>query len=155
MLTTLLLMRHGRATGQGPTAFLMPEGEDYVRALGRLLRSEGVVPVKTYASPFTRARMTAEIVLSELVDQPQVTHLTELQPDHDAGDALFTLKQHGLPAGNVLVVTHLPLIGLLTEQLTGDDPGFSPGYMAVIELNEKRTSGKLVRFIDAYQVPQG
>ncbi len=155
MSTILLLMRHGRATGQGPLSPLMPEGEDYVRALGRLLRSEGIAPVQTYASPFTRARMTAEIVLSELVDQPKVTHLTELQPDHDPVDALFTLRMHGLPDGHVLVVSHLPLVGLLTGLLTQDDPGFSPGCMAVIELDEKRSSGKLLRFIGPSQVPLG
>lgn len=153
MSTLLCLLRHGRATGHGPDAALMPEGAAYVRALGRMLREEGFRPVASYCSPYLRARDTATIVLSELVERPNAIQLSELTPDHDPADALATLRVLGLPDGPVLVVAHLPLVGLMTQMLTSDDPGFSPGTMAMIELNERRSSGKLLRLVTSDQVP--
>lgn len=146
-------MRHGRATGQDALAELTPEGEDHVRRLGRMLRAEGCSPAASYASTFLRARQTAGLVLAELVEQPRVTHLRELTPDSDPDDALGTLAAHGLPDGEVLVVSHLPLVGLLCGHLTADDPGFAPGTMVVIELDDTKQAGRIVRVIRPADVP--
>lgn len=152
MATMLWLMRHGRASGHGSDAELLPEGADYVRVLGRRLRGEGVRPAAAFSSTFLRARDTADIVMSELSERPDVARLTELTPDERPEDAWQALLDHGLPDGDVLVVSHLPLVGLLCGALTGDDPGFSPGTLAQIELGEDQRSGRLVRVLRSTDV---
>lgn len=146
-------MRHGRATGQEALANLTPEGADHVRRLGRMLRGEGLRLAATWSSTYLRARDTAFIVASELVERPDVTALRELTPDHDAEDAWLVLVASGLPEGDVLVVSHLPLVGLLCGHLTGDDPGFAPGTVAVLALDDERRTGRIVRVIRPADVP--
>ena len=119
MSTMLWLMRHGRATGQGSDAELLPEGEDYVRALGRKLRGEGLRPVAAFSSTFLRARDTADIVMSELSERPDVTRLRELTPDFEPEEAWQAVLDQPLPDGDVLVVSHLPLVGLLFQAPIG------------------------------------
>ncbi|MBI5171124.1 MAG: histidine phosphatase family protein [Candidatus Eisenbacteria bacterium] len=152
MSTMLWLMRHGRATGQGSDAQLLPEGEEYVRALGRKLRGEGLRPVACFSSTYLRARDTAFIVLSELSDRPDVRHLRELTPDIDPAEAWEALLEQPLPEGDVLVVSHLPLVGLLCGTLTGDDPGFSPGTLVQVALDESKRKGRLLRVVRSADV---
>ncbi|MBK7369718.1 MAG: histidine phosphatase family protein [Candidatus Eisenbacteria bacterium] len=152
MSTMLWLMRHGRATGQGSDAELLPEGADYVRALGRKLRGEGLRPVAAFSSTFLRARDTADIVMSELSERPDVTRLRELTPDFEPEEAWQAVLDQPLPEGDVLVVSHLPLVGLLCGGLTGDDPGFSPGTLVQIELHESKRKGRLVRVVRSADV---
>lgn len=147
MALTLSLLRHGRATGQGPDAVLMPEGADYVRALGRRLAGEGFRPERTYASPYRRARDTAAIVLSEVAPGTQAQHLVELTPEHDPGDTLDMLRALELPAGRVLLVAHLPLLGLLVQALTDEVVAFSPGTLVEIETDAALAPGRVARVV--------
>lgn len=147
MATTLALLRHGLATGQGPDADLMPEGAVHVRALGRHLAAEGWVPRVAFTSPYRRARETSRIVLSEIAPDLVPVVLEELIPETSAERALAALRAHGLPDGPVLVVAHLPLLGLIALELTDDDPGFRPGTFAEIELAPGGDHGSLRRRI--------
>ncbi len=145
MSAILCLLRHGRATGQGPDAELLPEGAAYVAALGRRLAGEGWRPQSVYASPYLRARETARIVLAEIAPGVTPALLEELTPETPPKEALAALLASGLPPGRTLVVAHLPLLGLLCDELTGDDPGFHPGTLVEIELTEGARSGRILR----------
>jgi phosphohistidine phosphatase SixA len=145
MRTILCLMRHGRATGQGPDAEQLPEGAAYVAALGRRLAAEGWRPQSAYTSPYLRARETARVLLAEVAPGLAPTLLEELTPETPPKEALAALVAAGLPAGRTLVVAHLPLLGLLCDELTGDDPGFHPGTLVEIELAEDGRSGRILR----------
>lgn len=147
MALTLCLLRHGRATGQAPDAVLVPEGEAYVRALGRRLAAEGFAPVRTYSSPYRRARDTAAIVLSEVAPGTAAQHLIALTPEHDPQDTLDVLRALELPAGRVLLVAHLPLLGLLVQALTDEIESFSPGTLVEIETDESLGAGRIVRVV--------
>jgi phosphohistidine phosphatase len=147
MGTTLCLLRHGRATGQGPEAALVPEGEEYVRALGRRLAAEGFSPARAYCSPYRRARETARIVLAEVAPGAAAGHLTELTPDHDPGHTIDVLRSLDLPAARVLLVAHLPLLGLLVQYLTSEVVGFSPGTLVEIEMNTAWDEGRVMRVL--------
>lgn len=147
MTTTLALLRHGLATGQGPDSELMPEGAVHVRALGRHLAAEGWVPRAAFTSPYRRARETARIVLAEIAPEIVPVALGELVPETSAERALEALRAHGLPQGPVLVVAHLPLLGLIALELTDNDPGFRPGTFAEIELAPDGRRGSLRRRI--------
>ena len=147
MSRILCLLRHGRATGQGPEAELTPEGAAYVSALGVRLAAEGWRPEKVYSSPYRRARETARIVLAEAGPDLTPELLEDLTPETTPAEALAALLTAGLPAGRTLVVAHLPLLGLLCEHLADDDPGFHPGTFVEIELAEDGASGMILRVI--------
>ncbi|HEV2105707.1 MAG TPA: histidine phosphatase family protein [Candidatus Eisenbacteria bacterium] len=146
-MTTLALLRHGRATGQGPDAPLTPEGETQVRRLAAHLAREGWRPAAAFTSPYRRARATAELVLAAVAPGLAPRTLAELTPESEPGDALAALRRAGLPAGAVLVVAHLPLLGRLAQHLAGGDAEFGPGTLAEFELAE--AGARLMRRIAA------
>ncbi len=147
MAILLCLLRHGRASGQGADAPLLPEGEAYVAALGRRLAREGCKPVAAYSSTLKRAHDTATIVLGELGSSTPLVQLRQLAPEAGAADALEALASRGLPDGSVLVVSHLPLIAQLARALTGGSVDFLPGTFVEIELDAGQSSGALRRRI--------
>lgn len=147
MATTLCLLRHGRAYGQGPDAALLPEGALHVRALGRRLAAEGFAPVRAYSSPYARARDTALIVLSEVAPGLNAHTLHELVPDHDPWLTVELLRALDLPAGRVLLVAHLPLLGLLVQTLADEVVSFSPGTLVEVEMDDDWDEGRVTRII--------
>lgn len=144
---TLCLLRHGRAFGQGPDAALLPEGEQYVAGLGRRLAAAGFAPARAYSSPYRRARETARLVLAEVAPGMSAQPLTELQPDHDPGHTLAVLRALELPAARVLLVAHLPLLGLLVQQLTREIVAFSPGTLVEVEIDDAWDEGRVTRVV--------
>ncbi len=149
MPITLALLRHGRATGQGPQAELTAEGAGYIELLGERLANEGWSPDAALTSPYRRARDTASVLLEEVAPGLRPKLLEQLTPDSDPAEALEALRGAGLPEGRVLVVAHLPLLGLITQALTGEDPGFHPGMFVEVELAPDGGSGRIVRRLGA------
>jgi phosphohistidine phosphatase len=147
MTTLLCLLRHGRATGQGSDAPLLPEGEAYVASLGRRLAGEGFKPAAAFSSPYLRARDTANILLGELGSSVPLAIVRKLQPESRPTDALEALFALGIPEGRVLVVSHLPLIGQLVHGFTGETVDFQPGTYVEIELDAEKLGGVLLRSI--------
>jgi len=147
MATMLCTLRHGRATGQGPDAALLPEGEAAVARLGRRLAREGLRPVAAYSSPYRRARETAAIVLGELACGLDPVLLEALAPDTEPAEALEALRAHGLPDGAVLVVTHLPLVGRLAGAIAGATLDFPPGAWAEYVLAPGGRTGTFRRWL--------
>lgn len=145
--TTLCLLRHARAFGQGPDAALVHEGEQHASRLGRALAGEGFVPVRAYCSPYLRARQTARLVLAEVAPGTEAKPLHELTPEWDPDDALFTLASLDLPPGRVLVVAHLPLLGLLVQRLAGEVVAFSPGTLVELDVDRGCESGRITRVL--------
>lgn len=145
--TTLCLLRHGRALGQGPDAALLHEGEQYVARLGRRLAGEGFAPARAFCSPYARARETARLLLAEVAPGMTATTMHELTPDWDPEDALYTLASHGLPAGRVLVVGHLPLLGMLVQKLAEEVVSFSPGTLVELAVDRTCERGRVTRVI--------
>ncbi len=147
MPITLALVRHGRAGGQGLDADLLPEGAGYVATLGRRLRREGWTAEAGFSSPYLRARETLRILLEELASDATPRRLPELAPDHDPERTLDALVGVLPPAGRVLVVAHMPLLGRLAVELTGEPIEFFPGTLAEVALDAPRRRGVLVRRI--------
>jgi phosphohistidine phosphatase SixA len=50
-----------------------------------------------------------------------------LVPDSDPREAATLVRAHAAGCARLLVVSHLPLVGLLANDLTGDSPRFTPG----------------------------
>ena len=147
MTTYLWLLRHGRATGQGNAAPLLPEGEKDIAELGRRFAREKHRPVKAFCSPLQRARDTAAIFIGELGVTLPVVVVPKLQPESLPKDSLEALFALGIPDGRVLVVSHLPLIAHLTLGLTGETVDFQPGTLAEIEMDHQKLGGEITRIL--------
>ncbi len=155
MNTTLALLRHGRAAGPSPEAALLPEGAGDIATLGRRLAREGFAPVAAFSSPYLRALESSRILLSEVAPALTVRLLPELTPEHDPDDTLAMLAAQRLPGGRVLIVSHMPLLGLLARRLTGEHAGFHPGTLIEIALREDFAAGTLSRVLDPRDVIGG
>ena len=132
MIRTLALLRHGLASGQGPEATLLPEGAEQLRRLADRLQQEGWRPMLVVSSPYRRARESALLVASTLQVATTLQVLPDLVPEGDPDEALDAVQSAGPVASPILVVSHLPLVGLLAEHLVGEDPGFPPGTFVEI-----------------------
>lgn len=132
MLRSLALLRHGLATGQAPTAALLPEGGAYLRRLAAVLMADGWAPKRVLCSPYVRARESAEIVVRAMSLTVPIEVIGDLIPETEPDDALRAIADATPLDSPVLVVSHLPLVGRLTQELIGDDPGFSPGTFVEI-----------------------
>jgi len=132
MIRTVALLRHGLASGQGPDAALLPEGAEQLRRLADRLEQEGWRPMLVVSSPYRRARESALLVASTLQVATTLQVLPDLVPESDPDEALDAVQAAGPLATPILVVSHLPLVGLLAEHLVGEDPGFPPGTFVEI-----------------------
>ena len=146
MLRILALVRHGLATGQGPDAALQPEGEAYLRRLAAYLDDEGWRPAAIVTSPYRRARESAQVLAAGLGVAVETFVLPDLAPEGEPADALAAILEAAPIATPVLVVTHLPLVGRLVQELTGDDASFSPGTFVEIA-REGQGDARLLRRI--------
>lgn len=147
MSITLGLVRHGRASGQGPDSDLLPEGAAYVATLGRFLAREGWAPSAACTSPYRRAAETARILLGELGSSLEPRRLPELTPDQDPERAIDGLIACAPDAGRLLAVAHMPLLGRLVLELANETADFMPGTFVEIALDPARRRGTFVRRI--------
>lgn len=130
----LIIMRHGQAAWSAPSDQLRPltdAGRSEVKTTTEQLVSEGIDTL--VASPYLRAQQTAEIA-SGILGIPIQT-LDGITPDDAPASALEQLPE----SGNVLVVSHMPLVSGLTALLCDGVPFGGPGFgtadAAILELD--------------------
>jgi phosphohistidine phosphatase len=129
MLTTvpLYLVRHGDAVpeedaGSDRDRWLSVRGREAVRALGRLLREQGVAPDAILCSPLPRAVQTAELLAHALDYLTPIASRRCLEPSAQPRVAANEISAAGL---SILVVGHEPSISALGAFLLGR-PSFPP-----------------------------
>ena len=144
MVRSIALLRHGLASGQAPNATLLPEGSAYLRRLAAVLDADGWRPDRVLSSPYVRARDSAEIIVKALSLTLAIEVIPELSPESDPDDALRAIADATPSDRTVLVVSHLPLVGRLSQELICDDPGFSPGTFVEI-VREGDAPARLLR----------
>ncbi|AMO56725.1 hypothetical protein GZ77_02910 [Endozoicomonas montiporae] len=129
----LIIMRHGQASWSAPSDSLRPltkAGREEVRKTVGQLKGEGIDRI--VASPYLRAQQTAAIA-SDILGV-SVDTLDGITPDDSPAKAIGQLPEQG----NVLVVSHMPLVsaltGLLCEGVPYGGPGFATANAAVLDL---------------------
>jgi len=127
MIRILALLRHGVSNGSCADAALLPEGAALLRRLGAKLAAESWNPAAILTSPYRRARESAAVLAGALGCVAPVVALDELVPEGDSIDALEAIAAAAPLASPVLAVGHMPLVGRIVLELTGEDSGFSPG----------------------------
>ena len=140
----ILMIRHALAPGTGdPANFrigdcstqrnLDDRGREQAKAIGKLLRSEGITSARVYSSQWCRCLETAELIdLGSAAELPALNSFYELTQDREPNlKALrkFIVEQ---PSDGVLVilVTHLVTISAIT------DVGVSSGEGVLLKLNK-------------------
>ena len=119
----LIIMRHGQASWSAPSDSLRPlteVGRHQVRQTVEQLQGEGINRI--VASPYLRAQQTADIA-SEILGVT-VDTINDITPDDSPVDAVGQLPEQG----NVLVVSHMPLVSALTALLCDGVPSGGPGF---------------------------
>jgi broad specificity phosphatase PhoE len=140
----ILMIRHALAPGTGdPANFqigdcstqrnLDDRGREQAKAIGKLLRSEGITSARVYSSQWCRCLETAELIdLGSAAELPALNSFYELTQDREPNlKALrkFIVEQ---PSDGVLVilVTHMVTISAIT------DVGVSSGEGVLLKLNK-------------------
>jgi len=127
MVRALALLRHGLASGQGPDAALVPQGTRQIERLASALRAEGWRPDLVLSSPYARALESARTLAGGVGYEAPPLVLHELLPESEPLDALQAIDAAAPGVASILVVSHLPLVGRLTFELTHQEVPFSPG----------------------------
>lgn len=136
----VFLLRHGHAerdAARDELRRLTQRGRDEAAAVARVMAAAGMRPSRVVSSTYVRARETADIVAAalrcgEVLEVPGVT------PDdapQRAAKVLDTLLS-GAP-GDLMLVTHMPLIGalvgLLCEGTAGSGPAIDTAAGVLLE----------------------
>jgi phosphohistidine phosphatase len=128
----LYLVRHAEAAPGDPDELrqLTPLGKAQARALGELLRDEGLQADAILTSPLLRARETGEEIARQLGTKAEPDE--RLAPGADAEHVRAAVEGRG---ANVVAVGHQPDCGQIAAELTGGpEPAFPAGGLVVIEL---------------------
>ena len=123
----IYIMRHGQS-GPAPPALpdssrtLTQRGFSEVRTVAARLSRRAPDIELVYFSPYVRARQTAALVNQAL--NAEMSLLEELHPGGDPDRIIDVLA--GVE-GEVLLVSHMPLVAELTHRLTGAKSPFHEG----------------------------
>ena len=161
----LYLVRHAIAVEHGTPGFLdedrplTEEGIDRMQRAARGLARLVDPPDLIAASPFLRAKQTAEILAVTLQSRDGITEWPELVLTASANKILPLLKEHAGEAGSMMLVGHEPHLSLLTALLIGSGPhafAYKKGGTCALECPAKITQGsaKLLWFLTPKQLRQ-
>lgn len=139
----IYIMRHGQAELQARSdklRRLTPEGQREAGLMGRWLASQISRLDLVLHSPYVRAVETWQVLRELLPEAVRVEQFDELVPGGDAravADLLAGLEPE-LSHGNVLVVSHLPLVGYLVNELVPQEmsPMFPTGAVARVDYSQ-------------------
>jgi len=145
MHRTLALLRHGLAAGQDADAPLVPRGVAQIERLAAMLRAERWRPAFVLTSPYARAVETARTLAAGVGYTGPIERSSHLTPESEPIDALHAIEEEAASATSILVVAHLPLVGRIVHELSGDEVQFSPGTF--VELSDDDGEARLLRRI--------
>ncbi|ART81095.1 phosphohistidine phosphatase SixA [Oceanisphaera avium] len=148
----IFIMRHGQAT---PDAFsdavrpLTEQGIDEVSLMARWLAPQVPHFDLVLVSPYLRAQQTWQ-QMATIIPASHVETCDELTPNCDADLSASLVLAHAsaYPNGNILVVSHMPMVGYLVESLCAGmmAPIFVTSGIANISL--KAGSGGILSWLE-------
>ncbi len=137
-MKTLLILRHAKSSWNDPTLSdhdrpLNKRGKRDAPNMGRLIRTEGLVPGLILSSTAKRARRTAEAVAEYSGYEHEIRFTRDLY-HADPEDYLYLLRNLSDEFDSVMVVGHNPGQQELLEILTGDVEHFPTAALAQVSL---------------------
>ena len=139
----IYLMRHGQAVtpSENPQRPLSIEGEKQVKSVAQFLKGKELIVIgEIWHSTKLRAKQTAEIFSKELKLAAPSKQISSIEPDDEASRMVEDLAKIIHP---VLIVGHMPYLGLLMSLLVSGRPGtnafqFEEAAIACLTLNSGR-----------------
>ncbi|MCE2595702.1 phosphohistidine phosphatase SixA [Motilimonas cestriensis] len=136
------IMRHGQAEMMAKTDALRPltqQGHDESVKMARWLAPQVSELDHILCSPYLRAQQTLNAIQPHLPQASSLEELAFLTPSGNTtavANHLFQLAEQGMK--QVLIVSHLPLVGYLVGELCPDEgsPIFATSGIACIELDD-------------------
>jgi phosphohistidine phosphatase len=117
---SVYLMQHGKPVpkDEDPDRPLSDQGKADVGSVAEFLKKSGVEVAEAYHSGKTRARQTAEIMLSKLNPEIQAQKRAGLSPLDDVKQIATQIKA---AEKDLLIAGHLPHLGKLASFLVAGD----------------------------------
>ena len=151
----IVIMRHGAAQRSCDSDFnrrLTADGIADVRKRAEYLRLQNITFDLVMVSPYIRTLQTLEII-REAVGISEVSITRELVPSADSGiaDYLRVLHDQGK---KVLVISHMPLVGMLVRELAGNHlSGFmNPADLNILDSNGDGEKLKVIYSTNCYDL---
>ncbi len=147
----LYIMRHGQAQISAPSdsqRALTPLGQEQTAIMAKWLRNTASSFDVAFVSPYKRALQTFDIVSQQVRMSGHHYCLEELTPESNpstCGDALLAYcAEH--KATNAFAVSHLPLVGLVINDLCRGDfvPAFTTSSIACLDIDLVEWQGRLL-----------
>jgi phosphohistidine phosphatase len=129
----VFLVRHAHASPGEPDELrpLSPRGREEARALAERLSVHALPPQLVLSSPLLRARQTAEAIASATSAALRVDD--RLAPGATTEGLREAVRESTVP---VAAVCHQPDCSEIALDLTGHDPGFPPGGVAEVTVDD-------------------
>lgn len=149
----LYIVRHGEAERRATTDAERPltaHGRAQVRHLWHELAEEGVAVARLVASPFLRARQTADEIAAVFPGVAREEQAS-LVPEGSPAAVINWLLQRPAEEGLVLV-SHMPLVGQLTGTLVESGNArvpFSVGSVACLDVEVAASGGARLLWLRA------
>lgn len=135
------LMQHGKPVSkeEDPTRPLSDQGKDEVGRVGEFLRKSGLEVQEAFHSGKTRARQTAQIMLSQLDPGLEPTEKAGLSPMDDVKEIASQIRGADK---DLFIAGHLPHLGKLASLLVAGDETvpvvrFQQGGVLCLEKDEE------------------
>ncbi len=128
----LTLVRHGHAPsidGHSPRS-LSPQGIEEVSSLAIYLKREKLIPKKIIHSGILRAEQTATLLRDNLNPDLSLEQAENLKPESPLfhwSNLLLSLTE------DLMLVGHMPYMGLMVEELSGEPIPFPTGHAVILE----------------------
>ncbi|WDE03883.1 phosphohistidine phosphatase SixA [Thalassomonas viridans] len=156
----LYIMRHGQASpvaNSDAERQLTKQGQFEAEIMGKWLKSMQVKLDHVLVSPFIRAQQTAATVKATLNWSGPSSNCDFITPSGNAGqvhDYLDGMLAQNPGIEELLVVSHMPLVSYLVEELTFDrkSPIFQTAAIAQIDYDLERMKGQLVRLVSPHDL---
>ncbi|MCZ8157504.1 MAG: phosphohistidine phosphatase SixA [Leptospira sp.] len=150
----IILVRHGEAEDPSSATSdqsrrLTEKGESDIHKIGRFIKSSPLKVSQVFYSPYTRTRLTAEILSKEIAFSGEPTSYDVLAAGARCSDILSCLVSLN-NSDTVLLVGHNPDITLFAAELLGnastsENLVFMPGSSIAINVaREKFAHGQII-----------
>lgn len=146
----VLIVRHGQAEpnkGDDAARSLTSLGESQVSELWNALQERGVKPSRIVASPFKRTQQTAALIAAFYPDV--IVETAQVLTGDNLPEDVFAWLQEQPEKDGLVLVSHMPLVAILTGQLTDCAQArlpFVPGMVACLDMEVAAVSGARLRW---------
>ncbi|OKY24615.1 MULTISPECIES: phosphohistidine phosphatase SixA [Thalassotalea] len=155
----LYVMRHGQASARATSdakRALTEQGHLEAKLMAKWLNDNNIVFDQVFVSPFERAQQTASTLMSAVSHSAPITTIDIITPSGDAREVHDYIDGvcQADKLESVLIISHMPLVSYLVDELTFDTvaPLFSTAAIAEISYDKQKMKGDLTRHVAPYDL---